>query len=118
MLEQVRQHKNICSSLFIMKEADSTAAIKYSINFSQHTVNSLFVIILILHLTQKKPETVSRPPEYDSDDAFEQLADITIGAEDSDTNVTIPQPIQKTFETKKRMSTEKDIQQPRTGKII
>ncbi len=69
------------------------------------------------HSIQKNPETVSRPPEYDSDDAFEQLADITIGAEDSDTNVEIRQPIEKTCEKKERMRTKKD-EQTETGKIV
>ena len=76
------------------------------------------MIILIFHSTQKKPETISRPPEFDSDDAFEQLADITIGAEDSDTNVKITQPVEETCQRKESMRTKEDIQEPRTGKII
>ena len=68
--------------------------------------------------TQKKPETISRPPKYDSDDAFEQLADITIGAEDSDANTSAE--TQKPFgdATKKRKKAIDKAEETETGKVF
>ncbi|XP_072017504.1 histone-lysine N-methyltransferase PRDM9-like [Amphiura filiformis] len=59
----------------------------------------------------KKPESTSRPPEYDSDDAFEQLANINVSDfEDDDTNVVTPHAVKQTSQKQKRMRSKKEMQ--------